>query len=74
MGVPPRFHWYPEMVPLPAVALAVSRVFPPVQKEGVPVIAAVGNAFTVSKVAEDVVEHPLLLVTVTVYEPPAVAV
>jgi hypothetical protein len=38
------------------------------------VIVAVGNAFTVITVAADVAEHPAALVTVTVYEPPALTV
>jgi hypothetical protein len=62
------------MDPLPAVALDVSSVFPPVQNEGVPVIFAAGEAFTVTVKAGDVNEQPLLLETVTVYEPAAVAV
>jgi hypothetical protein len=42
-------------------------VLEPTHTEVVPVIAAtVGNAFTVTTVAADVAEHPLLFVTVTV--------
>ena len=62
------------MDPLPAVALEVSRVFPPEQKEAVPVMFAAGRAFTVTTKADDVNEQPLLLVTLTVYEPAAAAV
>jgi hypothetical protein len=54
--------------------LEVSSVFPKLQNEAVPVIFAVGKAFTVTVKAGDVNEQPLLLVTVTVYEPAAVAV
>jgi hypothetical protein len=56
------------------MALEASSVFPPVQNEAVPVIFAVGKAFTVTVKAGDVKEQPLLLVTVTIYEPAAVAV
>ena len=56
------------------MAFEVSRVFPPVQNEDVPVIFAVGNAFIVTRNAVDVKEQPLLLETVTVYDPAAVAV
>jgi hypothetical protein len=50
----------------PVVALA-KVVLEPTHTEVVPVIAAtVGNAFTVTTVAADVAEHPLLFVTVTV--------
>ena len=62
------------IVPLPAVALEVSSVFPPAQNEAFPVMFAVGNELTVTPKAVDVYEHPLLLVIVTVYEPAAVAV
>ena len=62
------------MDPLPAVALEVSSVFPPEQKEAVPVMFAVGRAFTVTTKAVEVNEQPLLLVTLTVYEPAAAAV
>ena len=62
------------MDPLPAVALEVSSVFPPEQNEAVPVMFAVGKAFTVTTKAVDVNEQPLLLVTLTVYEPAAAAV
>jgi hypothetical protein len=62
------------IVPLPAVALELSSVFPPIQKEDVPVMLAVGRAFTVTTKAVDVKEQPLLLVTLTVYDPDAVAV
>ena len=62
------------IVPLPAVALELSSVFPPIQKEDVPVMLAVGRAFTVTTKAVDVKEQPLLLVILTVYDPAAVAV
>ena len=55
------------MDPLPAVALEVSSVFPPEQKEAVPVMFAVGRAFTVTTVAADAaLWHPAALVTRTV--------
>ena len=60
--------------PLPAVALEASNVFPPVQNEAVPEIFAEGKAFIVTTNAVEVKEQPLLLETVTVYEPAAVAV
>jgi hypothetical protein len=56
------------------VALEVSSVFPPGQNEAVPVMFEVGNAFIVTTNAGDVNEQPLLLATVTVYDPAAVAV
>lgn len=54
-------------VPLPAVKLTD----PPEQNVVAPlaVIVAVGKAFTVTVVEEDVAEHPLALVTVTLYVP-----
>jgi hypothetical protein len=61
------------IVPLPAVAFEASRVFPPEQKEDVPVILAVGEVLADTMKAVDVKEHPLLLVIVTEYEPTAVA-
>jgi phage gp46-like protein len=62
------------MDPVPAVALEASSVFPPVQNEAVPVIFAEGEAISVTVKASDVNEQSLLLVTVTVYVPAAVAV
>jgi hypothetical protein len=46
----------------------VSDTEPPVQKLTVPpgLMVATGSALTVIVVAEDVAEHPLLLVTLTV--------
>ena len=35
-------------------------------------IVAVGKAFTITAVAADVAEHPLALVTVTLYDPAVV--
>ena len=53
---------------------AFNITFPPVQNVVTPaVIVAVGKAFTVTIVAADVAEQPLS-VTVTVYDPAAVAV
>ena len=60
--------------PLPATALEVSKVFPPEQNAAVPVMFAEGNAFIDTTNAVEVREQPLLLETVTVYEPAAVAV
>jgi hypothetical protein len=58
----------------PAVELA-NVVVDPVHTFDAPVIAdTTGNALTVTAVAVDIAEHPLAFVTVTVYEPPAVAV
>jgi hypothetical protein len=48
------------------MALEVSSAFPPAQNEAVPVMLAVGKAFTVTTKAVDVNEHPLLLVIATV--------
>ena len=62
------------MDPLPAVALEVSSVFPPVQNEAVPVMIAVGKALMVIATGVDVNEQPLLLIMVTVYDPASVAV
>ena len=62
------------IIPLPAVALEVSSVFPKVQNEAVPVMFAVGKALTVTTKAVEVKEQPLLLVIVTVYEPATAAV
>ena len=54
-----------------APADAVSNTDPPAQKVVGPtaVIVAAGNGFTVTTVAADVAEHPLLSVIVTAYEP-----
>ena len=54
---------------------AFNKTFPPMHNVVVPpaVIVAVGQAFTVTIVAADVAEQPLS-VTVTVYDPAAVAV
>jgi hypothetical protein len=49
-------------------------VLPPAQNEVVPVIVAVGFAFTVTTVFAEVVEQPFELVTVTEYVPAAVTV
>ena len=52
---------------VPPVVMLDKVVLEPTHTEVVPVIAAtVGNAFTVTTVAADVAEHPLLFVTVTV--------
>ena len=59
--------------PLPAVALDVSKVLPPVHNEAVPLMFAVGEALTVTLKTFDVYEQPLLLLTLTVYDPAAVA-
>ena len=59
--------------PLPVVALEERSVFPPAQKEVNPEMFAVGNAFIVTAKAVDVKAQPLLLVTVTVYEPTELA-
>ena len=53
--------------------MEVSKVLPPVQNEAVPVMFAVGNALTVTRKTFDVKEQPLLLLTLTVYDPEAVA-
>ena len=63
---PFRTHWYVAMVPLPAVAVAVNVSVVPVQIEVVPLIDAVGNNASETTNAADVVEQPLLLVTITV--------
>ena len=60
--------------PLPAVALDVSRVFPNVQNEAIPVMFAVGKAFIVTTNVGEVKEQPWLLEIVTVYEPAALAI
>ena len=58
--VAPVLHKY--VVP----ALAVNVVLVPAHTVVVPLIVAVGNGVTVIAVALDVVEHPVLFVTVTV--------
>ena len=60
------FHTIEEMVPLPAVALELSNVFPPAQNDALPLTLAVGFAFTVTAKGIDVVEQLLLFVTTTV--------
>jgi len=62
------------IVPLPAVAFELSRLFPPLQNELFPVIVADGAALIDTTKEVEVNEHPLLLVIVTVYDPAAVAV
>jgi hypothetical protein len=58
----------------PVVELA-KTVVDPTHTSGDPVIAAtVGNGFTVTDCADDVVEHPDPFVTVTLYDPDVVTV
>ena len=45
--------------PLPAVALDISSVFPPVQKVAVPVMFAVGKSLTVSVTFVQVETQPV---------------
>jgi len=65
---PFNIHWYVVIVPLPAVEVEASSVvdWPGVNVRQLAVAMAVGTAFSVTDVAADVVEHPLLLVTITV--------
>ena len=62
------------MLPLPAVALAFSIVFPPEQNDALPLTLAVGEAFAKITKNPEVLEQPLLFVTTTVYSPPTFAV
>ena len=62
------------IVPLPAVAFELSKVFPPAQNEALPEIFAEGAALIDITNGAEVKEHPLLLVTVTVYDPADAAV
>lgn len=64
-----------ELVHVPPLVVLLKVTFDPAQTAVVPVIAAtVGNAFTVTVVPALVDEHPLLLATVNVYDPPVEAV
>jgi len=56
-------------VPLPAVALAVIKLL----QDPLVAMLAEGSAFIATANEDDVKEHPLLLVIVTVYDPAAVA-
>ena len=53
------------MVPLPAVALELSTVLEPAQKDALPLMLAVGSAFTTTAKPAAVIEQPLLFVTTT---------
>ena len=54
------------ILPLPAVALDVSKVLAPLQNDALPMIAAVGSALMDTANAADVNVQVLLLVMVTV--------
>ena len=49
--------------------LAFRTTDPPWQNDVAPVMVAMGRLLTVTEVAEEVAEHPLRSVTVTVYDP-----
>ena len=57
------------MVPLPGAAFEERIVLLPEQNDELPVMLVVGFAFTVTTNAVDVVEQPLLFVTLTVKLP-----
>ena len=57
------------MLPLPALAFDERIVLLPEQNDEVPVMLVVGFVFTVTTNAVDVIEQPLLFVTLTVKLP-----
>ena len=64
IGVPFNDHWYPEILPLPAVAVAVSKMLP-VQVVVAPEILTVGFALTVTEIVFEVALQPLASVVTT---------
>jgi hypothetical protein len=52
---------------VPIVELAVSVVLVPAHTVAIPLMIGVSAGFTVTVATADVVEHPVLLLTVTVY-------